>query len=212
MSLIKSLKYDLGTFVLDIPKLEISDHGITAVIGESGSGKSTFLRCLMGIAQCPPFYWYFHQQDIMSLSPKEKKLGVIFQDYRLFEHLTVFENLNLALEAYGVEKKVRKKTVTQWIEKIELNHRAENRASHLSGGEKQRLALGRALIIEPRILLLDEPFSALDSSRKKSARNLVQRLVEELKIPTLMVTHDDEDVRHLAQAVVTMRNGQFIKY
>jgi sulfate transport system ATP-binding protein/putative spermidine/putrescine transport system ATP-binding protein len=214
MSVVKNLIHEYqdvdGHFRLDIPYLEIPDQGVTALSGPSGSGKSSVLRVLMGLDACPTLSWILNGVDLAQLPPPDRRLGVVFQTYELFPHLSAERNILFAAQARGLPR-------DQWTARLEVLSRAlhlqsclKRRAELLSGGERQRVALARALIGEPRFLLLDEPFSALDSSLRHEARQLVLRVIEQLHIPTLLVTHDDDDLEVLADLVVRIENGRLV--
>lgn len=208
MSVIKNLVKDYGDFLLKIPLLEIPDQGLTVLWGTSGSGKTSLFRHLIGLESCESMSWEFKGDDLCQLPVAERRLGVVFQSYDLFPHMTGKENISFALEARRVPFD---EVEPQWeLLKAQLNlerfwHRLGNQ---LSGGEAQRIALARALIAQPRMLLLDEPFSNLDMGAKDEARKLLKRLVEEFKLPALLISHDPADKDLLADAVVEMAEGQ----
>lgn len=208
MSLIKNIFRDYGDFVLDVPSWDIPESGITALSGPSGSGKTSLLRLLMGLEPCPGFEWWYREIDLAQLSVAERKLGVVFQSYELFPHMTAEKNILFAAEARKVLKP--RERFERLVETLKLQNCLETKAHRLSGGEKQRVALARALIGEPRWLLLDEPFSALDEDLKFEARSLVKKLVQEWNVPTILVTHDARDIEFLASAVAKMDSGKII--
>ncbi len=212
MSLIKNLYIKLDNFELNIPELSIPDSGVTAILGSSGSGKTTFLKTLIGLYQPKGWIWEFKGETLSRLEIGARRLGVVFQSYDLFPHLTAEENILLVLNARNSEndRNLVNKKLQKY--KFELNLEAcwETPAQKLSGGEKQRVALLRALVSNPRILLLDEPFSALDTDLRAEARRMVKELINHLEIPVYLITHDKEDVDSLAQSVIHMRNGSII--
>ena len=170
MSLVKNLFYKAGDFKLNIPEWRFPDKGITALTGASGSGKTTVLKILCGLTSCPPLLWEFKGQNLANFSPPERKIGMCFQDLRLFPHWTARENILFALKARGSSFKEKKKDLEEIIDFLDLGKSIDLSIDHLSGGEKQRTALARALITQPEILFLDEPFSYLDEkARKKPA-------------------------------------------
>jgi sulfate transport system ATP-binding protein/putative spermidine/putrescine transport system ATP-binding protein len=204
MSQIKNLIRDYGDFKVNIPNWEIADVGVTALLGPSGSGKTTIFRMLMGLEKCDSLEWYFKNENLAQLKPAERNLGVVFQTYDLFSHLSAMENIEFAIEA----KKIKNSNLADsFIKKLNLSKCQNNKADILSGGEKQRVALARALVGSPRMLLLDEPFSALDQGLRQEARSLVKSIVEELEIPVLLITHDPQDVKFLADYTVKIDNG-----
>jgi ABC-type sulfate/molybdate transport systems ATPase subunit len=210
MSLVTGLTKNYGDFTIEIPRWEIADQGITALLGPSGSGKTSVFRLLLGLESCPTLSWVFHGADLAKLSLKERRLGVVFQSYELFPHMTARENLEFAATARKIETQRRNQHMSTLSELLKISHVLNKNTSLLSGGEKQRVALARALIGEPRFLFLDEPFSAIDESLRNEARNLVKMTVQEFQIPTLLITHDKRDVEALASHQVQIENGRLV--
>ena len=194
MSLVEHLHIKYANFEIHIPRWEFSDQGVTALWGPSGSGKTTVLRALIGLENCPQLRWMHKGEDLARLKVEERGLGVVFQNYELFPHMTVKGNILFAANA----RKVKEPQWRELVERLRLSEILDARASQLSGGEKQRVALIRALIGKPRILLLDEPFSSLDEEVRSEARLLVKDVIKDLDIPTLLVTHDESDIAVLA--------------
>lgn len=207
MSEIHNLKFRQGDFELDVPNLSISDVGITALVGASGSGKSTFLRCLIGLNRAKNWSWIFKGEDLAKLSPSERKLGVVFQKLDLFPHMKSIENLYFATDARRMSRAEANTRIADLSAMLNMESFLNRPAYQLSGGEAQRVALARAVIAKPRFLLLDEPFSSLDPHLKEEARKLVKLLITQEKIPSLLVTHDQEDMNHIAQYVINMVKG-----
>jgi ABC-type sugar transport system ATPase subunit len=211
MSLIKNLHYKFDSFELRADSLELPDTGITVLKGPSGSGKSTFLNILIGLEKPKSWVWTFQDTDLSQLPIEDRRLGVVFQTYDLFPHMTAEENVTLVLKARN-SKDQWPQLMTKLQEltsELGLNRCWHTRAQYLSGGEKQRVALLRAVISNPRLLLLDEPFSALDSENKAEARQVLKAFIERVRIPALVVTHDEEDVKAIAQAVFHVQGGVF---
>lgn len=201
MSVVRNINIKLGSFHLIKDEIEILDQGITLIWGPSGSGKSSFFKCLIGYYNCPGMSWDFKGSDLIKLKPGQRPLGILFQHYGLFPHMTAFENIEFALKA----KKLKINDIEEyWLnikELLQMQSFLETKASNLSGGEAQRTALARALITKPQILLLDEPFSALDKNLRTDARTLLKTIVEKFKIPAVIISHDDED-KILAQKII----------
>ena len=210
MSLVKNLKQDYGDFVIDIPHWEILDHGVTALWGPSGSGKTSVFRTMIGLEPCPTLSWIFNDVDLAKLSVPERKLGVVFQSLELFPHMSALSNILFAAQSRKVDPSRSKILLDKLVNDLHLEGCLRKKAHVLSGGEAQRVALARALIGEPRFLFLDEPFSGLDSELKEGARQLVRKLINEFSIPTLLITHDAEDVEFLAHSTVKIRKGKFV--
>ncbi len=211
MSVVKNLIRKYDGFKIDIPHWEIPDRGITALCGPSGSGKTTVFRLLIGLEPCLSLEWKFADVDLAKLAPPERKLGVVFQSLELFPHMTAEENIFFAARARQMAPKEMSQRLGELVDDLRLQNCLHRRASVLSGGEAQRVALARAVIAQPRFLFLDEPFSALDSELKSEARSLVKRVIEKLQIPTLLITHDAEDLRAIAQQVVQIRDGRILR-
>lgn len=197
-------------FSLDISHWEISDKGIHILSGPSGSGKSSVFRILLGLESCPSLIWKWADEDLASLSPGERRIGLVTQSYDLFPHLTARQNIFFASEARGIARSISESRYEMLQAKLDLIKFENRKAEVLSGGEKQRVALSRALMSFPRILFLDEPFSALDADLKSEARGLLRKIVDETRTPALMVTHDSEDIRELADRVSWISKGRLI--
>ena len=207
MALIKNINLRLGSFNLSVPELELPDEGITAIQGPSGSGKSSFFNTLIGVHNPKNWSWIMNNQDLAQLKIADRRLGVVFQNYELFPHMTSEENVKIVFQARS--KNLFEPAVADYVDKLELKSCWKTKACDMSGGEKQRVALLRALICNPRVLLLDEPFSALDPALRNQARYLVKSILIDLKIPVYLITHDESDVQFLAQQKVVIENGHF---
>lgn len=212
MSLIKNLTRDYGDFKIHIPQWEIADQGITALWGPSGAGKTSVFRLLIGLEPCPGLVWEFKGQDLAQLPVPERRLGVVFQGLELFPHLTARENIDFAMDARQIESGEREKSLSHLTEVLQLKSFIDRKARLLSGGEQQRVALARALAGKPRFLFLDEPFSALDAELREGARQLVRSVIDEFSVPTMIITHDREDVEALGAHLVKIKNGQLVAY
>ncbi len=199
----------LSDFELVIDEsLELS--GVTAVFGPSGSGKSTLLRTIAGFEQpqtgsisCAGEVW-FDSAGGINVPPHRRSVGYMFQDARLFSHLDVDGNLKFAQKRRG---SIDNLTVEHVVDVLDLGALLERSVDALSGGERQRVALGRTLLTVPRLLLLDEPLSALDQARKEDILPYLENLPREFNIPTLYVSHDIDEVAHLADRMVVLANG-----
>ena len=207
MSVVENLRYSYDDFQLKVDRWEIPDQGITALMGASGSGKTTMAKILLGLEECEACTWKFGDEDLMKLAPPERRLGVVFQDFALFPHLTAKQNIYFAAESRKVDKSVADELYSKLSSQLQLSNFEDRKASVLSGGEKQRVALARALMGQPRFLILDEPFSALDTELRASARELVKDVLSKAGVPALMITHDKEDVQALASNCFEIKNG-----
>lgn len=211
MSLIKNLLYREGDFSLSIPQLELADEGVTSIQGPSGSGKTTLFNILTGILPVNGWSWSFKGEDLAKLSIAERRLGVVFQGYELFPHLSAAENVEIvaAARSQGINSSIREK-ILQYKLKLQLEKCWDTKASKLSGGEKQRVAFLRAVVSNPRLLLLDEPFSALDPNLRSESRAMLREFLNEISVPVLLITHDAEDVRVLAQHHLKISDGRIV--
>lgn len=206
MSVVKNLVKQYENFSLDIPEWYIEDHGVTMLWGASGSGKTTAIRMLVGLEDCKSLQWWFGEENVASLPPSNRHIGVVFQSLALFPHLSAKENILFPTQARG--RLLNENEWKQLVDFFELHDFIERKARHLSGGERQRVALARALSIDPKILILDEPFSALDIHFKKQVRTLLKKIAEEKGIPILLVSHDPIDAEQLARRVVIFEKGK----
>ena len=208
MSLVENLHHSYGEFKLDIDKLEIPDQGVTVLWGPSGSGKTTIFRILLGLEPCPGMTWKWNDIDIAKKKSPDRRLGVVFQSLDLFPHMTALENILFAARARRVDTKKAQAHLAEISQEMQMENFMNRKAAVLSGGEKQRVAIARAIIGEPRMLLMDEPFSALDAELRADSRRLVKNLIVRQKIPTLIITHDQQDVTDLADKVIKIREGK----
>ena len=195
------------------PRLAVrlqASHGILAVTGPSGAGKSTLLHAIAGLVTPTSGQItlgpraLFSAQQRNDIAPQHRHCGLVFQDLALFPHCSALENV-----AFGVRlpRALRSAHALQWLDRVQLGHLAQRRPAQLSGGEMQRVALARALASAPKLLLLDEPFSALDDALRSQLRQAMVRWVAELDVIALWVTHDAEDTK-LAAAQLTLDRGQ----
>lgn len=210
MSLVENMIRQYDGFEMRIPRWEIADRGITALSGPSGAGKTTAFRMLIGLEACAGLKWTFNGINLAQLPPPERRLGVVFQKLELFPHLSAHENILFAARARGLSRAATEKRLRDLCEALRLEPLLERPARVLSGGEAQAVALARALIGEPRFLFLDEPFSSLDTELRAQARATLRRVVDSFKVPTLLITHDEEDLRALADHTVRIRAGRLL--
>ena len=210
MSVVKNMVHDYGDFKLDIPQWEIADQGVTALWGPSGSGKTSVFRVLIGIESCRDLSWSFKGVDLARLPVQRRNLGVVFQNYELFPHLTAEENILFAAEAKNVPVVESRELLRRWISRLNLSSCIARKARLLSGGERQRVALARALMSRPKMMLLDEPFSALDENLRDEARKLVRDVLVEEDVPALLITHDERDLAVLATHIQKIHLGKLV--
>ncbi len=204
-------KYYGRVHALDNVSFAIEGSELLAVIGPSGSGKTTLLRSIAGFVKLDAGRIYLHGQDITDLSPEKRNVAMFFQNYALWPHMSVFENIAYGLKIKKVDKaKIREKV--EWaLEFLGLEGLADRKPSQLSGGQQQRVALARAIVVEPKVLLLDEPLSNLDAKIRLRIRFELKALQQKLKIPMLYVTHDQEEALSIADRVIIMHNGEVLQ-
>ncbi|MBE0485645.1 sulfate ABC transporter ATP-binding protein [Marinobacter sp.] len=192
--------------------LDIPEGKLTALLGPSGSGKTTLLRIIAGLESSDTGRILFGGEDVSNLHVRDRNIGFVFQHYALFRHLTVAENIAFGLESLPRKQRPSKAEIRQRVEKllemIQLPQLADRYPAQLSGGQKQRVALARALATQPRILLLDEPFGALDAKVRKDLRRWLRALHDEFHFTSIFVTHDQEEALELSDQVVVMSQGQ----
>ena len=200
--------YPGSAFRIDALDLFVAPGELVAVIGASGSGKSTVLKLAAGFLAPARGRIVIDGADVTQAPPRMRELGVVFQAYALFPHMTALENVGYALKVRGVDHRTRCERAMRMLELVGLATLAGRRPDQLSGGQQQRVALARALVFQPRALLLDEPLSALDAALRGEMRDEIRRLQREHAIATLHVTHDQEEALSMADRVVVMREGR----
>ena len=183
------------------------DGGITTLLGPSGSGKSTVLRVVAGLEQPDSGQILFGADDITNLPAQKRGLGFVFQSYALFKHMNVRKNIAFGLGVRKVDKEAVRRKVDELLDLVQLDGLGERYPSQLSGGQRQRVAFARALAIEPKLLLLDEPFGALDAQVRVELRDWLRRFHDEHHVTTLLVTHDQEEAAEVSDHVVVMHLG-----
>ncbi|HUR95845.1 MAG TPA: sulfate ABC transporter ATP-binding protein [Gemmatimonadales bacterium] len=210
---VRNLRKAFGDFAaLDNVSLDVPGGELVALLGPSGSGKTTLLRIIAGLEPADHGTILFHGQDATEQPVRERQVGFVFQHYALFRHMNVFENVafGLRVRPRGVrppESEIRE-TVMGLLHLVQLDVLAKRRPSELSGGQRQRVALARALAIKPKVLLLDEPFGALDAKVRKELRRWLRRLHEEVHVTSVFVTHDQEEALEVSDRVVIMNQGR----
>jgi sulfate transport system ATP-binding protein len=198
--------------VLEDVNLAVKPGELLALLGPSGSGKTTLLRLIAGLDSPDAGAIRFDQYNAIGRKPKERGVGFVFQHYALFRHMTVFENIAFSLRIKRAKKPEVEARVGELLKLIQLESLAGRYPAQLSGGQRQRVALARALASQPRVLLLDEPFGALDAVVRRDLRRWLRKLHEEMSITTLFVTHDQEEAFDLADRVVIMNGGKICQH
>src|SRR3954462_14035591 len=210
---VRNLRKTFGNFTaLNDVSLDVPGGELVALLGPSGSGKTTLLRIIAGLEPADQGAIHFHGEDATEQPVRERQVGFVFQHYALFRHMSVFENV-----AFGLRVRPRRvrpseaeirESVMGLLHLVQLDVLSDRRPSELSGGQRQRVALARALAVKPKVLLLEEPFGALDAKVRKELRRWLRRLHEEVHVTSVFVTHDQEEALEVSDRVVIMNEGR----
>ena len=205
---IRNLRKSYGTReVLHSVNLTIPSGEITALLGPSGSGKSTLLRLIAGLEGSNSGAIFFDGHDVTHVPVSDRNIGFCFQDYAPFRHMSVFDNVAYGLRVRKLSEQQIAVEVTELLVRMGLASHAKQLPHQLSGGQRQRMALARALAIRPSVLLLDEPFAALDAKIRSEVRQFVRDLQRELGITTILVTHDQNEALEVADSLAVLHDG-----
>jgi sulfate transport system ATP-binding protein len=206
---IRNVSKRFGDFVaLDDVSLDVPTGSLVALLGPSGSGKSTLLRIVAGLEQADAGEVRILDEDVTGTSPQDRGIGFVFQHYAAFKHMTVFENVAFGLKVRRRPKPEIRERVRELLELVQLDGMATRYPSQLSGGQRQRMGLARALAVDPKVLLLDEPFGALDARVRKELRAWLRRLNDETHTTTVIVTHAQEEAMEVAETVAVKNRGR----
>jgi sulfate/thiosulfate transport system ATP-binding protein len=192
---------------LDRVSVEVPTGSLTALLGPSGSGKSTLLRVIAGLEHPDEGQVILEGDDVTRVAPQERGVGFVFQHYAAFKHMTVWENVAFGLRIRRRPRAEVKQRVAELLDLVQLARLGDRYPAQLSGGQRQRMGLARALAVDPKVLLLDEPFGALDARVRKELRLWLRRLHDETHTTTVIVTHDQEEAMEVADRVVVMNAG-----
>jgi sulfate/thiosulfate transport system ATP-binding protein len=207
--LVRNATRRFGDFTaLDDVSVEIPSGSLTALLGPSGSGKSTLLRVIAGLERPDAGSVEIDGRDATGLPPQRRGVGFVFQHYAAFKHMTVRENVAFGLKVARRPRAEIKARVSELLELVQLPGLADRYPSQLSGGQRQRMALARSLAVQPSVLLLDEPFGALDARVRKELRAWLRHLHDEVHVTTVFVTHDQEEAMEVADRIVVMNHGR----
>ncbi len=193
----KDISKSYDDLVLSNFNLEVEDNEIVALLGSSGSGKSTLLRIICGLEKADSGKILFNGVDLEEIPPDKRGIGMVFQNLALFPHLNVYENIK-----FGLPSKNSTNKIYEILDLVGLKDFATRKIQNLSGGESQRVALARSLIAQPKMILLDEPLSSLDSGIKESLSLEVRKMIKSLSIPAIYVTHDPQIAEKMADRIV----------
>ena len=188
--------------------LKLAAGELMTVLGPSGCGKTTLLRIAGGYEQCDAGTVRIHGRDVTGLPPEKRNVGMVFQNYALFPHMSVLENVEFGLRMRRVSKEERRTKAAGMLSLVGLKGIEKRGPAEISGGQQQRVALARALVIEPEVLLLDEPLAHLDRNVRMYMRDELRSLQQRLRITTILVTHDQEDALAVADRIAVMEAGR----
>jgi putative spermidine/putrescine transport system ATP-binding protein/putrescine transport system ATP-binding protein len=196
---------------VDNASFEVPEGKTIAILGPSGCGKTTILKVVAGFEQPDEGHVFISGTNMRGKRPYERNVGLVFQDYALFPHMTVYQNIAYGLKKRGFERKEIPGRVQEMLKLVNLSGYENRWPMKLSGGQQQRVALARALVVEPEIMLLDEPMSALDAKLRQELRIALKELLRTLKSTTILVTHDQYEAMSLADQVIVMSAGRIIQ-
>ena len=199
------------TVAVDNFSTELPDGHLICLLGPSGCGKSTILNMLCGIIPVTQGNIFFDDKDVTKLPPDQRNIGMVFQNYALYPHMTVQENIAFPLEVQKVSKKERFAKAEEIAKLVHVDGLLKRYPSELSGGQQQRVAIARALIKNPALLLMDEPLSNLDARLRLEMREEIRRIQQETGVTTVFVTHDQEEAMSISDSIVLMKNGVLIQ-
>jgi sulfate transport system ATP-binding protein len=206
---VNNVSKHFGDFAaLDDVSVSVEAGSLTALLGPSGSGKSTLLRVIAGLERPDSGTVSISGLDVTGRPPQQRGVGFVFQHYAAFKHMTVWDNIAFGLTIRKRPKAEIKQRVHELLELVQLEGLAKRYPAQLSGGQRQRMGLARALAVDPEVLLLDEPFGALDARVRKELRAWLRRLHDETHTTTVIVTHDQEEAMEVADEVVVMNRGR----
>ena len=200
-------KYPGGVTAVSDFNLEIKDKEFLILVGPSGCGKSTTLRMIAGLEEISEGELFIGDRLVNDVAPKDRDIAMVFQNYALYPHMTVFENMAFGLKLRKVPKEEIKRRVEEAARILDINHLLERRPKALSGGQKQRVALGRAIVRNPKVFLLDEPLSNLDAKLRASMRTELTKLHKKVETTFIYVTHDQVEAMTMATRIVVMKDG-----
>ncbi len=201
----------LGDFRLDRISLHVEHGKYLVLLGPTGNGKTVLLETIAGLNPPASGRILINGKDVTHLEPERRHLGVVYQDYALFPHLSVFDNIGFGLHLKGATKQQIRKDVEEMAGFLEIAHLLKRRPNRLSGGERQRVALARALVLKPYVLLLDEPLSALDRSSRDRVQEELKRIHAELSLTIVHITHNLKEAFSLADRLAVMKDGRLLQ-
>lgn len=202
-----SKSYDKKNLAVDNVNLKINDKEFVILVGPSGCGKSTTLRMIAGLEEITAGNLYIDNKLVNDIEPKDRDIAMVFQNYALYPHMTVFENMAFGLKLRKFNKKEIKQRVEEAAEILELENLLERKPKALSGGQRQRVAVGRAIVRKPKVFLFDEPLSNLDAKLRVQMRTEISRLHNKIGVTMIYVTHDQTEAMTMGDRIVIMKDG-----
>jgi len=208
---IENLSIQLGEFSLKNVNLEINDEEYFVILGPTGAGKTILLETIAGVYIQDKGNIYLNGKEITRMQPKDRHIGMVYQDYMLFPHLTVEENIKFGLKIQGYFKDEAQEKADEFMDLLNISHLRDRHPNTLSGGEQQKTTLARALVTEPDILFLDEPLGSLDPPTREELSDELRSIHEETGIKTLHVTHNYEEAIYLGERIAILNHGQIVQ-
>ncbi len=208
---IKNLTVDLGDFVLNDASLKVEEGEYFIILGPTGAGKTVLLETIAGLYPAKSGQVWLDDQDITRLEPEKRGIAFVYQDHVLFPHLSVWDNIVFGLKRLKKSKAEIRETAGWVIDLLRISHLVKRKPDTLSGGEKQKVALARALVIQPRVLLLDEPLSALDPETKETVQRELRRIHDQLGLTIVHVTHDFEEAVSMGDRIAVIGEGRVVQ-
>lgn len=199
------------TKVLKDISLEIEDGSFTILLGPSGCGKSTLLRIIAGLETPTSGGLFIDDKDVTDSEPKDREIAMVFQNYALYPHMSVFKNVEYGLKIKKIPKEERRKMVDDVLKMVDLSDQAEKLPAQMSGGQRQRVALARAIVKDPRVFLMDEPLSNLDAKLRTQMRFELIEMYKKVKNTFLYVTHDQVEAMSMGTYIVVMNQGEIMQ-
>lgn len=210
---LKDINHKFGdNLVLNNINLELRDGELFTLLGPSGCGKTTILKIIAGFLKPTQGKVFIGEQDITGLPPEKRNIGTVFQNYALFPHMSVEENVSYGLKLKKLSLKIIEEKVKDYLNLVGMYDYRKRKISELSGGQQQRVALARSLAIEPKVLLLDEPMSNLDAALRDKTRDEIHMLQQKLKITTLFITHDQREALSISDKIAVLKDGKCIQF
>lgn len=211
--LLTDINVELGKkHILKNVSLEVKTGQLISLLGSSGCGKSTLLKTVAGIIEPSSGDVIIDGKSVLGVPVHRRGAVIVFQDLRLFPHMSVAENVEFALKMSGMKKQQYREIAREQLAKVRLEGLEDRRISQISGGQMQRVALARAFAVRPSVMLLDEPFSSLDEELRLEMGNLLLELQRESELTTVLVTHDTQEARRLSDAIAYMKDGEIVRY